>query len=85
MIQSDCPAEYIQGNYCHHTKEQWVKTISSEQKWNYNLNEISDLISKEFKLHGKKELSASNCNRADFVYWPSKYLEFGLPFHIRFY
>lgn len=44
MIQSDCPAEYIQGNYCHHTKEQWVKTISSEQKWNYNLNEISDLI-----------------------------------------
>ena len=74
MIQSDCPAEYIQGNYCHHTREQWVKTISSEQKWNYNLNEISDLIyPKSLTYMQKKELSASNCNRADFVYWPSKH------------
>lgn len=43
VIQSDWPAEYLKGNYCHHTKEQWLKQ-SLEQKWNYNLNEISDLI-----------------------------------------
>lgn len=43
-MQSDLPAEHSKGNYCHHRKEQYVKTGSSEQKWNYNLNEISDLI-----------------------------------------
>ena len=54
--------------------------VELQFKWNFRFN-----ISKEFKLHAKNELSAWNCNRADFVYQPSKHLEFGLPFHIRIY